>query len=96
MTRSALDLDALLGTDWRHAVEIRRSEITQRIGGRTDLVLFGAGGLGRQIRRDMDGLPFNPLAFVDNNSSLWAAISTASKSWPRALRRRASGRAPCG
>ena len=44
------------------------SEISRRIAGRTDVVLFGAGNLGRQRRRDMDGLPFTPVAFVDNNT----------------------------
>lgn len=66
-----MDLDTLLGSDWRRAVERRRLDITQRVAGRTDVVLFGAGNLGRQMRRDLDGLPFRPLAFVDNNSSLW-------------------------
>jgi FkbM family methyltransferase len=66
-----MDLDALLGADWRHAVDRRRSEITQRIAGRTDVVLFGAGYLGRHMRGDLGGLPFKPRAFVDNNSSLW-------------------------
>jgi len=71
MTEPVIDLDALLGSDWRHHVERRRSEITQRIAGRTDVVLFGAGYLGRHVHGDMDALPFEPRAFVDNNSTLW-------------------------
>ncbi len=73
MTGSAADLDTLLGTDWRRAAERRRADIAGRIAGRTKVVLFGAGNLGRQTRRDMEGLPFTPLAFVDNNSSLWGS-----------------------
>ncbi|MFI5258658.1 MAG: nucleoside-diphosphate sugar epimerase/dehydratase, partial [Candidatus Limnocylindrales bacterium] len=70
MTNSATDLDAILGSDWRQAVKRRRSEIGRRIAGRTDVVLFGSGYLGRHMRRDLAGLPFTPLAFVDNNSTL--------------------------
>ena len=66
-----MDLDALLGSDWRQAVERRRSEISRRIAERTDVVLFGAGYLGRHMRGDMDGLSFTPRAFVDNNRALW-------------------------
>jgi FkbM family methyltransferase len=73
MTDTAIDLNALVGSDWRRAVELRRSEITRRIGGRTDVVLFGAGYLGRHVRADMDALPYNPLAFVDNNANVWGS-----------------------
>lgn len=73
MTESAIDLHALLGAGWRHAAERRRSEIIQRIAGRSDVVLFGAGYLGRHVRRDMDGLPIKAQAFVDNDSSLWGS-----------------------
>jgi FkbM family methyltransferase len=73
LTGSAVDLDAILGGGWRHEVDRRRSEITGRIAGRTDVVLFGAGDLGRQIRRDLIGLPFEPRAFVDNNNTRWGS-----------------------
>lgn len=71
MTGTANNLDAILSDGWRHEVDRRRSGITARISGRTDVVLFGSGYLGRHVRRDLDGLPFNVLAFVDNNSTLW-------------------------
>ena len=73
MTNSATDLGTILGSDWRQAVERRRSEIHRRIAGRTDVVLFGAGYLGRHMRGDLDGLPFTPRAFVDNNNTLWGS-----------------------
>jgi FkbM family methyltransferase len=73
MKNSPIDLDAILGSDWRKAVERRRSEIGRRIAGRTDVVLFGSGYLGRHMRRDLDDLPFTPVAFVDNNSTLWGS-----------------------
>jgi FkbM family methyltransferase len=73
MTGSAIDLGSLLGADWRQEVERRRLEITQRIAGRTHVVLFGAGYLGTHVRRDLDGLPFKVEAFVDNDSTLWGS-----------------------
>jgi FkbM family methyltransferase len=70
VTGSATDLDALLGAGWRHAAEVRRAEISRRIAGRTDVLLFGAGYLGRHLRGDLEGLPFKPRAFVDNDTAL--------------------------
>jgi FkbM family methyltransferase len=71
MTEAGAGLEALLGGEWRREVERRWLEISRRIAGRTHVVLFGAGYLGRHARRDMDGLPFKVEAFVDNNSALW-------------------------
>jgi FkbM family methyltransferase len=73
LTRSANYLDTVLGGGWRDDVDRRRSEITSRIGGRTDVVLFGSGYLGRHVLRDLDGLPFTALAYVDNNGTLWGS-----------------------
>lgn len=73
MTISALGLNAMLGSDWREAVARRRSEISERIGGRTDVVLFGGGYLGRHVLRDMESMSYKPLAFVDNNSNAWGS-----------------------
>lgn len=71
MTGTANSLDSILGKDWQHQVDRRREEITSRIAARTDVVLFGSGYLGRHVRRDLDGLPYNAVAYVDNNPSLW-------------------------
>jgi FlaA1/EpsC-like NDP-sugar epimerase len=73
VTVPAVGLNALIGSDWLRAVERRRSEISQRIAGRTDVVLFGAGPLGRQALRDLTGSPFTARAFVDNSQSLWGS-----------------------
>lgn len=70
MTNTVVDLEAMLGTDWRDAVKRRRSEIHERVAGRTDLVLFGTGYLGRHVLRDLEGLPYTAVAFVDNNPAL--------------------------
>jgi len=74
MTNAANDLDALLGVDWRHQAECRRSEIVRRIGGRTKVLLFGAGYLGTHVRGDLKDLPFEVAAFVDNDPSLWGRM----------------------
>ena len=71
MTETATSLEAMLGDQWRDAVDRRRTEIDDRIGGRTDVVLFGSGYLGRHVRRDLAGLPYRALAYVDNNPALW-------------------------
>jgi FkbM family methyltransferase len=71
MTGSHSGLDTLLGPDWRQVVARRLSEIESRIAGRTDVILFGSGYLGRHMRRDLDALPFTPRAFVDNNPGIW-------------------------
>ena len=73
MTESAIALDALLGSDWQEAAERRKLEISGRIAGRTDVLLFGTGYLGRHLLGDLEGLPFKPLAFVDNNAALWGS-----------------------
>src|SRR5437879_2601667 len=73
MTDSAIGLNAILGSDWRDAIKRRRAEITRRVAGRTNVVLFGAGYLGRHVRADMDSLPLTPVAFVDNNSAIWGS-----------------------
>ena len=61
----------MLGDGWRDTVDRRRSQISARIGGRTDVVLFGTGYLGRHALQDLAGLPFRVLAYVDNNPALW-------------------------
>jgi FkbM family methyltransferase len=73
MRGSSADLELLLGDDWRHVARSRRSHIASRIGGRTDVILFGAGPLGKQARRDLSNTEFTPLAFVDNRQSLWGS-----------------------
>jgi FkbM family methyltransferase len=73
MSSSPVDLETMLGPDWRDAVERRRSEITDRVAGRTDVILFGTGYLGRHVLRDLNGLTYKAAAFVDNNPALWGS-----------------------
>jgi FkbM family methyltransferase len=71
LSGSEAELDAMLGAEWRDAVDRRRAEINDRIGGRTNVVLFGSGDLGRYVRRDLANLPYRALAYVDNNPARW-------------------------
>lgn len=71
MTASPSYLEALLGADWRDRAERRRTEIAGRIGGRTDVVLFGTGYLGRHVVDELAAMPYHAVAFVDNNPALW-------------------------
>lgn len=71
MTESTMDLGQMLGPDWRSAAERRRAEIAERVGGRTDVLLFGTGYLGRHVLPDLESLPYRAVAFVDNNPALW-------------------------
>ena len=73
MTVPANDLDSVIGSDWQKSVERRRSEISHRIAGRTDVLLFGAGALGKQVRHDLLGLPLTPRVFVDNRPDIWGS-----------------------
>ena len=66
-------LEGLLGSDWRIAAANRRAEIEGRVAGRTDVLLFGAGALGRRMLADLVGLPFTPVAFVDNDARRWGS-----------------------
>jgi FkbM family methyltransferase len=46
------------------------SEWAERSGGRP-LVLFGAGNLGRKVRRALAGTPLEVVAFADNDPARW-------------------------
>ena len=73
MTGIASGLDSILGDGWQAEVRRRREGITNRIAGRKEVVLFGSGYLGRHVRRDLEGLPYNAVAYVDNNQALWGS-----------------------
>ena len=66
-------LEEMLGSDWLTTAANRRDEIEGRVDGRTDVLLFGAGALGRQMLVDLAGLPFTPVAFVDNDARRWGS-----------------------
>jgi FkbM family methyltransferase len=70
MTAPTRSIDEMLGPDWRREAEARRSEIRRRAGGRTDVVLFGTGALGRQVHGQLPR-PYQVVAYVDNNPAVW-------------------------
>src|SRR5262245_19194098 len=54
------------------AINRQRTSFDESAGAfRKSLVLFGAGNLGRKTLAGLRRLGIEPLAFADNNSSLW-------------------------
>jgi FkbM family methyltransferase len=66
------------------------------IGGeQAPFVLFGAGGLGRQVLPVLRSAGLHPLAFIDNNSALWGSnIDGVEIFGPAQLAERMSGCLP--
>jgi FkbM family methyltransferase len=71
MTQSPGPSAGFLDRDWSAVFESKRAEIQQRALGRGDVVLFGAGYLGRQAQREIERLGYKLVAFVDNDQALW-------------------------
>ena len=65
-------LESMVGASWQDAAATRKSEISRRVNGRTEVLLFGTGALGRQVLADLPE-PFRAVGFVDNNPALWGA-----------------------
>ena len=64
--------NSFLVQDRAAMIDRERSLFDQLAGSRTDsLVLFGAGGLGRKTLAGLRRVGAEPLAFTDNNSTLW-------------------------
>ena len=65
------EIDELLAEGVAGAVERERTEFDRLAAPFTDaLVLFGAGNMGRTIRRKLRTVGVEPLAFADNNPAL--------------------------
>ncbi len=65
-------LDLLLREDVEHAR--RRTDTSYDLatdGLGQNIVLFGAGGFGRMVNRKLSAFGVHPVAFTDNNPSLW-------------------------
>lgn len=69
MNRFSERVRELVDGGWRRAAERKRTELLMRITLPTDVALFGAGSLGRDVRHRIDGR-LRPVAFVDNNPEL--------------------------
>src|SRR5437868_6478553 len=69
------ELDELLSESAEAARRRERLAFDQAAEGRgQDLILFGAGNLGRSILRQLRDLKVEPLAFCDNNPRLWGQV----------------------
>lgn len=65
-------LEKLLSEPLESAVDRENHELERRIGGLDgDFILFGAGHLGRKVLRTLKQIGKTPIAFIDNNPSLW-------------------------
>jgi FkbM family methyltransferase len=61
------ELEALLAESVGDATIRERTAFDVASAGRSGIVLFGAGGLGRQVARGLKRVGVEPLAFADNN-----------------------------
>jgi FkbM family methyltransferase len=66
------ELEALLSEGFEGALE-REAAVSAALGNpnAADIVLFGAGNLGRRTLTGLREIGIQPLCFVDNNKSLW-------------------------
>jgi hypothetical protein len=63
------ELESLLAEE-SHAAQARASRLFDETAGRRDIILFGAGGLGRKIARSLAQLGQPVIAFADSNPQL--------------------------
>ncbi len=72
MLSTATELDELLSEGVNGAESRERTEFDRLTGPLHEkLVLFGAGGLGRRIEKELRQIGIRPVAFADNNPKLW-------------------------
>lgn len=83
-------LQALLSESLESAHDREQHELERRIGRLdADFVLFGAGNLGRKVLRTLQQIGKTPIAFIDNDSTLWGTeIDGVPVMGPRELAQR--------
>lgn len=64
-------LGQLLDEEFGHAQLRAETSYDLAAGGRENIILFGAGRFGRLVNRKLRELHIQPIAFADNNPSLW-------------------------
>jgi FkbM family methyltransferase len=67
------ELEHLLSEGIEHARERTNSEFDRVSDGARDIVLFGAGGLGRKILKGIRLKGLEPVAISDNNPTIWGS-----------------------
>lgn len=68
-------LDELLSDSPGDTLQRESTEFERRIYPFKDIVLFGAGNLGRMIHSKLGQIGITPLAFADNNPMLWGSTA---------------------
>ncbi|MFG0583276.1 hypothetical protein FIV02_15365 [Pseudomonas sp. THAF187a] len=89
-------LELLLSESLESVRKRQRETLGQIIGGeQAPFVLFGAGGLGRQVLPVLQAAGLSPLAFLDNNPALWGSrIDGVEVVGPAQLAERMAGHLP--
>ena len=70
-SRLRKELESLLSVGPERSRQRAESEFDRASGGKRNIVLFGAGGLGKKMLKGLRLNGLKPVAFSDNNSSLW-------------------------
>ncbi len=68
---SRQQLDLLLQETPHLALDRERRAFDQRTGGRKQIIIFGAGRLGRSLRAILSDTDLVPAAYADNNPETW-------------------------
>src|ERR1039457_5247744 len=71
MKTSSQQLESLLRETPAAARIRRQNAFDDAVAGRRQIVIFGAGNLGRSVLRGLSGTDLEPVAFADNNPRTW-------------------------
>jgi FkbM family methyltransferase len=74
-TNSGQTLDSLLSESLTSARIRQRHAFDEVAEGRRQIVIFGAGRLGRRVRQGLAGTDLEPVAFADNNPEIWGQVA---------------------
>jgi FkbM family methyltransferase len=74
MNTTRQQLESLLSEPLAEAHVRQQTAFDEAASGRRRLVIFGSGRLGLSVRRRLAGTDFDPIAFADNNPSLWGTL----------------------
>jgi FkbM family methyltransferase len=75
MKTSPQQLESLLRETPAAARIRRQNAFDEAVAGRRQIVIFGAGNLGRSLLRGLSGTDLEPVAFADNNPRTWGTTA---------------------
>ena len=75
MKPSSQQLESLLRETPAAARIRRQNAFDDAVAGRRQIVIFGAGNLGRSVLRGLSGTDLEPVAFADNNPRTWGTTA---------------------